>query len=139
MNDSSSTIDATEPAKRGPGRPPKAVEEPKPVTLIPVKLLKHYRPRGVFEIVDAAPSPLPGIGFTNKDKDGTVIGVKLWADTVVKLPRDEAAALLGNEAVSMEAVLGSDGKAARNAAGDIIRHAVKKKFPLAERADPLPV
>lgn len=77
----------------------------------PVKLLKHYVPKGEHEIVghhtarimrkDAAgreqvvqeaafvsgapmPPPLPGTGFPGK----------IWAGTVIKLPLDEAKVLL---------------------------------------------
>lgn len=136
------------PAKRGPGRPPKAAvndEQPeaRPATMLAVKLLKHYRPRGEFEVLERAPPPLPGVtGVTKaKDKNGefVAVGEKLWAGTVVKLPRDEGVALLDNHAVSQEPVLGPDGKSQRNAAGDVIRRTVRTKFPLAERADPLPV
>jgi hypothetical protein len=121
------------------GEAPVTMTNVTPVKLIPVKLLKNYRASGVYEIVEDAPPPVPGVAFVTKDKDGKETGRKLWADTVVALPRDEAARLLNNEAVSMESVLGSDGKPQRNAKGDIIRTVVKRKFPLAERADPLPV
>jgi hypothetical protein len=156
-----------ETAKRGPGRPPKTsinpakaaalVDEmlaapdkpttppvmPEPVAqsvkLIPVRLLKHYRPSGAYEIVDEAPPPLPGVAFATKDKAGKETGRKIWADSVVKLPVEEARRLLDNYAESSEAALGPDGKPNRNARGDVIRHLVRRKFPLAERADPLPV
>ncbi len=128
-----------EPIKRGPGRPPKVEAAETPVRLIPVKLLKNYFASGNYEIVEDAPPPLPGLGFTTRDKSGNEIGRKLWADTVVALPRAEAERLLFNHAESMESVLGSDGKPARDAKGDIIRQKVRRKFPLAERADPLPV
>ncbi len=131
--------------KRGPGRPPMSKPElvpptPAKPTMIPVKLLKHYRPKSMdFEIVEAAPSPLPGVGFTSRDKDKNVIGEKIWAGSTVSLPRDEAVALLNNEATSKEPRVGPDGKALRNMNGDILHQEVRRKFPLAERADPLPL
>ena len=151
--------------KRGPGRPPKlpptvtpmadapegVVVEAKmvlndpptltnapPVKLIPVKLLKNYWASGAYEIVEAAPSPVPGVSFATKDKAGNETGRKLWANTVVALPRDEVARLLNNEVTELETVEDGDGKPARKRDGSIIRHARTKKFPLAERADPLP-
>ncbi len=133
-----------EVVKRGPGRPPMSKPElvqPTPIkpTMLAVKLLKHYRPMSMnFEMMDAAPAPLPGIAFTSRDREKSVIGEKLWAGSVVSLPRDEAIALLNHEAVSKEPRLGSDGKALRNANGDIVHQEVRRKFPLAERADPLP-
>lgn len=75
--------------------------------MFPVKLLKNYRPAGVFEVVGyhqpeikqkdsagrvvivqraefiegaIAPPPFPGVGFETK----------IWAETVIKLPVDEA-------------------------------------------------
>lgn len=80
--------------------------------LFPVKLLKNYRPAGEFEIVgyhqpeitqkdsagkvvvtqkaefiegQGAPPPFPGVGFDTK----------IWAETVVKLPMEEAKRLVG--------------------------------------------
>ncbi len=80
--------------------------------LFPVRLLKNYRPIGSFEVVgyhrkeltqkdtagkvvvvqeaafmegEMAPPPFPGVGFDTK----------IWADTVLKLPVDEAKRLVG--------------------------------------------
>lgn len=95
-----------EEAKRGPGRPPKAENR-----MWPVKLLKNYVPMGEYEIVgyhrprvvkkDSAgretvvqeagfvegemmPPQFPGTGFLGK----------VWANTVIKIPLEEAKALL---------------------------------------------
>lgn len=84
-----------------------------PAKLFPVRLLKNYRPAGEHEIVgyhrpeikhkdsagrmivmqeaafiegEMAPAPFPGVGFETK----------IWADTVLKLPTDEAKRLVGN-------------------------------------------
>lgn len=156
-----------EAVKRGPGRPPKInqakadalvqemlarpdepvalpvmPEKPK-TTMLPVKLLKNYRPKGEFNVVEAAPPPVPGVAFTHKHKgtDGqwVIDGQKLWAGTIVELPRDEVIALLNNMAESMDPDIGPDGKPRRNEAGDVIRKKSRFKFPLAERADPLPL
>lgn len=80
--------------------------------LFPVKLLKNYHPAGAYEVVgyhqkeiiqkdsagkavvvqkaefiegQTAPPPYPGVGFDTK----------VWAETVVKLPLDEAKRLVG--------------------------------------------
>ena len=79
--------------------------------LFPVKLLKNYRPAGAYEVVgyhrpekvqkdtagkvvvvqeaafmegEMAPPPLPGVGFD----------AKVWADTVLRLPIEEAKRLV---------------------------------------------
>jgi len=79
--------------------------------MFPVKLLKNYRPAGVYEVVgyhrpekkqkdtagriivvqeaafiegEIAPPPYPGVGFDTK----------IWADTVLKLPMAEARGLV---------------------------------------------
>jgi hypothetical protein len=80
--------------------------------MFPVKLLKNYRPAGKHEVVgyhrpekvqkdtagkmvvvqeaafvegEMAPPPFPGVGFETK----------IWAETVLKLPIDEAKRLVG--------------------------------------------
>lgn len=80
--------------------------------LFPVKLLKNYRPADVYELVgyhrkeltqkdntgkmvvvqkaefiegEMSPPPHPGIGFDTK----------IWADTVIRLPMNEAKRLVG--------------------------------------------
>lgn len=92
--------------------------------LFPVKLLKNYRPAGTYEVVgyhrperaakdaagrvvileeagfiegEMAPPPFPGVGFDNK----------IWADTVLKLPIEEAKRLVGkNLAARADAIPG---------------------------------
>lgn len=83
-----------------------------PVKMFPVRLLKNYRPAGAYEVVgyhrpektqkdttgkmvvvqaaefiegEIAPPPFPGVGFETK----------VWADTVLKLPTEEARRLVG--------------------------------------------
>jgi len=99
------------------------VEPAKPdVKMLPVRLLKHYKPSGPYRIVgEPPPPPFPGLDF--KDK--------LWAGTVVELPRDEVLRLLENVAVSITYHRERD--------GSIRREKVSRRFPLAERADALPV
>ena len=79
--------------------------------MFPVRLLKNYRPAGDYQVVgyhrpekkekdttgkfivvqeaaflegEIAPPPFPGVGFETK----------VWADTVLKLPMDEAKRLV---------------------------------------------
>lgn len=86
-------------------------DAPKPDKLFPVRLLKNYRPEGNHEVVgyhrpekrqkdttgkmvvvqeaafiegEIAPPPFPGVGFDTK----------VWADTVLKLPMEEAKRLV---------------------------------------------
>lgn len=89
--------------------PPPAAPEPAPVPvpMAGMKLLKHYRPMGEYEIVgwhkpaviekkngtdvivepaefvkgETAPPPMPGVGGMSP---------KVWAGTVIKLPVEEA-------------------------------------------------
>ena len=93
-----------------------------PSKMFPVKLLKNYRPAGEYEVVgyhrpelkqkdsagrvvvvqeaafiegEIAPPPFPGVGFETK----------VWADTVLRLPVDEARGLVGkNLAVRADAI-----------------------------------
>lgn len=87
---------------------------PQPSKLFPVKLLKNYRPAGAYELVgyhqpeitqkdsagkvtvvqkaefiegQIAPPPYPGVGFDTK----------VWAETVIKLPVDEAKAVVAKK------------------------------------------
>jgi hypothetical protein len=80
--------------------------------MFPVKLLKNYRPDGSYELVgyhrpekvqkdtagkmvvvqeaafiegEMAPPPFPGVGFETK----------IWAETVLRLPMEEAKSLVG--------------------------------------------
>ena len=97
---------------------------PQPSKLFPVRLLKNYRPAGEYELVgyhrpevvqkdsagkavivqtaafmegEMAPPPYPGVGFDNK----------IWADTVLNLPVDEAKRLVGkNLATRADAIPG---------------------------------
>ena len=84
-----------------------ATDTPIAAKMVPMKLLKNYRPKGAYEVVgwhrpelkrkdaagqplivqkaefvkgEAAPSPYPGVGFPDK----------IWAGTVVRLTEDEA-------------------------------------------------
>lgn len=86
-------------------------------SMFPVKLLKNYRPAGEFEVVgyhrkekvqkdttgkmvvvqeaafiegEIAPPPYPGVGFETK----------VWADTVLKLPMEEAKRLVSKNLAS---------------------------------------
>ena len=83
-----------------------------PSKMFPVKLLKNYRPVGEYDVVgyhrpekvqkdtagkmvvvqeaafvegEMAPPPFPGVGFATK----------IWAETVLRLPVDEAKRLVG--------------------------------------------
>jgi hypothetical protein len=85
--------------------------------MFPVKLLKNYRPAGKHEVVgyhrpektqkdttgkmvivqeaafiegEMAPPPYPGVGFLTK----------VWADTVLKLPMEEAKRLVSKNLAS---------------------------------------
>lgn len=100
---------ASEPKKRG--RPPKEAQAEQPEELFPVKLLRNYRPRGQYEILghhkdavqvkdgagrwhevepahfvhgEVFPSISPGVGFPHK----------IWANTYISVPRDEARDLI---------------------------------------------
>lgn len=92
--------------------------------LFPVRLLKNYRPAGDYEVVgyhrpeikqkdtagkmivvqeaafiegEMSPPPFAGVGFESK----------VWAETVLKLPKDEAKRLVGkNLAVRADAFPG---------------------------------
>lgn len=125
----------SETTKRGPGRPPNAkpetAAEPAPTAekLFPVLLLKNYKPRGKYEIVgEPSKPPYPGVGFEHK----------LWAGTTVMLPREEAVALLENQVKTTEKVIDDSGKVIMRG-GIPMTQIITKKFPLAERADALPV
>lgn len=128
-----------ESVKRGPGRPPKAAApdapaaEERPTTLIPVRLLKHYRPRGEFKVIEMGPPPVPGAPPmpSYSDKHGNEWS-KLWANTVVGLPRDEVLALLNNEVENAANKIDENGKV-------VGRRVEKLRRPLAERMDALPV
>jgi hypothetical protein len=85
--------------------------------MFPVKLLKNYRPAGGYELVgyhrpekvqkdttgkmvvvqeaafiegEMAPPPFPGVGFESK----------IWAETVLKLPMEEAKRLVSKNLAS---------------------------------------
>lgn len=119
--------------------PKPATGESAPVVMIPVQLLKHYRPTTMnFVIVKDVPPPLAGVAADYKDKDGAIVGRKLWAGTVVELPSEEARKLLFHVTTTFEPLPGPDGKPMRNREGDIVRREVKIEFPLAKRMDPLP-
>lgn len=121
--------------KRGPGRPPKVVTEPEAGEpeadkLFPVRLLKNYKPAGRYEIVgEMAAAPRPGLDF--KDK--------LWAGTVVALPREEAIRLVENISRTPQRVLDETGKPVMRPDGTYMVRVVETRFPLAERADAFPV
>ena len=96
-----------------------------PTKLFPVMLIKNYVPKGTYEIVgylkeavkqkDAAgnvriiepeefikgemkPHASPGVGFGPMEmKDGTMLNAKIWAGTQIKLPVDEAKALVSKK------------------------------------------
>jgi hypothetical protein len=101
---------------RKPKDQPMATETaaPQPSKMFPVKLLKNYRPAGDYQVVgyhrpeksvkdaagrvivvqeaafiegEIAPPPFPGVGFDTK----------VWADTVLRLPMDEARGLVGKK------------------------------------------
>ncbi len=100
---------------------PKPVEQPEaPVPLRAVKLLRNYRPMGNYEIVgwhkpavekklpsgkveevepsefisgSMAPAPVAGaVGFANK----------IWANTVIRLPIDEAKTVVRQQIGALE-------------------------------------
>ena len=96
-----------------------------PQKLFPVLLTKNYQPASEYEIVgylkeavkrkDAAgnwrviepeefvkgemkPHASPGVGFGPMEmKDGTMLNAKIWAGTQIKLPVDEAKALVSKK------------------------------------------
>lgn len=95
-------------------KPTLSLSAKEPAKMFPVKLLKNYRPAGEYEIVgyqqpemrqkdaagkmivvqeskfiegEMAPPPFPGVGFETK----------IWAETVLKLPTDEARRLVGKK------------------------------------------
>jgi len=103
---------------RKPKDQPMANETAAPVQpsekMFPVKLLKNYRPAGAYEVVgyhqpeitqkdsagrmvvvqkaefiegQIAPPPYPGVGFDTK----------VWSETVIKLPMDEAKNLVAKK------------------------------------------
>jgi len=85
-------------------------------------LLKNYTPKGWetggYEVVGEPPAaPYPGAGFEHK----------LWAGTVVKLPIEEARALIGNTREWIEIVGETHERVPR-----------VEKYPLAERTDEIP-
>lgn len=112
---------------------PAPEDDAKPIKMIPVRLLKHYRPRGDFKVIKMGPPPVPGAppipSYT--DKAGNSWS-KLWAETVVELPRDEVQALLNNEVDNAANAVDENGKV-------IGRRIEKLRRPLAERMDALPV
>lgn len=84
-----------------------AIPAPEPVKMLAMKLERHYHPRGAYEVVgylkeavtkkfpdgqikivepeefipgEQAPAPFPGVISTGK----------VWAQTTIKLPEDEA-------------------------------------------------
>lgn len=126
----------SETIKRGPGRPPKTAqpegdtEGAEADKLFPVRLLKNYRPAGRYEIIgEMAPAPRPGLDFQHK----------IWAGTVVALPRDEAVRLVDNVARAPQRVVDELGKPVTRPDGSYVMRVVETRFPLAERADAFPV
>lgn len=104
--------------------------EPAPPAMFPVRLLKHYKPEGRYEIVgEMAPAPRPGLDFPGK----------IWAGTVVLLERDEAVSLIENIVSEAVAVIDDAGKVVRRADGTQVSRMASRPFPLAERADAYPV
>lgn len=92
--------------------------------LFPVKLLKNYKPMQCYRIVSDPPpemTPYPGVGQKGK----------LWEGTVVELPKDEVRRLFQNQASFVVSQKDPQGKT--------IKQTVKRAFPLAERADDLPL
>lgn len=113
--------------ERKPKEEPMANETAAPVQpsekMFPVKLLKNYHPAGKFEIVgyqrpeikqkdsagrvsvvqesafiegEMAPPPFPGVGFDTK----------VWAETVIKLPVEEAKRLVGKNLAARADAIG---------------------------------
>lgn len=115
---------ATTVVEPGGGGGAPAPPVPEGERMFPVRLLKHYQPRfwkeGRYNVISAALPPLPGVGF-----DG-----KLWAGTVVELPVEEAKGLLEHTITTLEK---------RKVDDRIVKENITRKFPLAERADALPV
>jgi len=109
--------------------PPKVEAAPpaKGPPMLQVRLLKHYRPKGDYEVVgDPVEPPYPGVGFKHK----------LWAGTTVKIPADEARALVEHTVVSTEYVVDGDGRKVLDRDRRPMRREVAARKPIAERADP---
>lgn len=106
-------------------RDPPKVEAAAP--MLQVRLLKHYRPKGKYDVVgDPVEPPYPGVGFKHK----------LWAGTEVKLPADEARALVEHTVTTTEYVVDSDGRKVLDHDRRPMRRDVAARKPIAERADP---
>lgn len=100
--------------------------------MFPVRLLKHYSPLPSvpYRVVgDPPPPPYPGVGFERK----------LWAGTVVELPLDVAKGLIENEQVASEFIVDGDGRKVLDEFRRPMTREKRRKFPLAERADPYPM
>ncbi len=61
--------------------------------MLPVKLLKHYRPAGEYKVIQEVDTHYPGVGFPNK----------LWAGTIVRLPKEEAKDLVMTKKIAERA------------------------------------
>lgn len=113
--------------KRGPGRPRKVVDNDEangnaPTKMFPVRLLKHYRPGGEYNVISEAPPPFPGGAFKGK----------LWAGTIVELPADEARRLIDNVHVSREVLRDAQGHPMRDEHDQVRLRERRRKVPLAE-------
>ena len=113
---------------------PQAAKATKPDAMFPVRLLRNYMPAGGtgpnnekkvvgrdYEIVEASPSPFPGVHQAHK----------LWAGTIVKLPRAEAAALIDHKV--------HEPSHSKDSRGEPVVTMVSRRMPLAERADDIEI
>jgi hypothetical protein len=101
-------------------------EKPKPDSMFPVRLLKNYMPEGKnigvdYDVVEAIAPPFPGVHQDHK----------LWAGTVVKLPRAEAVRLLENKVTETLTM--------KDERDRPMQKQVTRRMPLAERADDIPL
>jgi hypothetical protein len=94
--------------------------------MFPVKLLKNYMPAGGgankkagihYEIIEAVESQFPGVYQEHK----------LWAGTIVKLPRAEAMGLIDHKVTELITT--------RDANDRLMSKTITRRMPLAERAD----
>lgn len=108
-------------------RADEAARDNVPESFVTVRLLKHHRPIGWYEVVGhedddgqiipgTAPAPRPGVEFAHK----------LWAGTIVKLAPDAAKALVDNMVVERVVDRDPDTKAVLRARN------VQRRRPLAE-------
>lgn len=97
-------------------------ELPRPVAMFPVRLLKNYKPAGEYNVIEAAPPPFPGAHFEHK----------LWAGTLVELPRDEVRRMVDNVHRIVETRRDAQGHPLRDENNRALTRVIEKRVPLAE-------